>query len=146
MRIRIEIDDALATAALQRLVRAAADMSPLMRAVAAHLEDSVLQSFQREASPAGAWAPLSPKTVRARGSSHPILVHTGQLRRSLVSDHGADWAMAGVLKTERGHNIARYLQEGTSRMPARPFLALWDDQRAEIVDEVKAFALRAWRG
>lgn len=144
--MRITIDDQEAVAALRRLLRAGRDLSPLTRVVAAHLEDSVEESFAREASPAGGWAPLAESTVRKRGSAHPILQHTGQLRRSLVSEHGPDWAAAGVLKTERGNNIAAFLQEGTSRMPARPFLAFWPEHRREIVEDVQRALLKAWRG
>lgn len=144
--LRITIDDDSVVAALRRLARIDRDMSPLSRRIAATLEDTIVESFAREASPAGSWAPLAERTVRQRGSARPILQHTRQLRHSVASDHGRTWAVAGVQKASHGRNIARYLNEGTSRMPARPFLALWPAHRREIVDDVSAFVRDAWRG
>lgn len=146
MRFRIALDDADAVAALGRLIRAGTDMRPLMRTLAATLEDSVAESFAREGSPKGPWAPLAKSTVRRRGSARPILQHTGQLRHSVTSDHGPDWALAGVLKSDRGRNVAAFLQQGTSRMPARPFLALWPEHADDVAHQTVEFIRRVWRG
>ena len=149
-RFRVEIDDREATAALRRLLDAGRDLSPLMARLAATLADSVEESFKRQASPNGAWAPLAPSTVRDRlrkgYRAGPILQRSGQLVGSVQADHDRSSATASVRKSAKGANIALFLHEGTSRMPARPYLALWPEHERQIADDVRAFVLDAWRG
>ncbi|MCF6192325.1 MAG: phage virion morphogenesis protein [Candidatus Hydrothermae bacterium] len=78
------------------------------------------------------WEPLSPKYLSwkiRKGYSENIYVKTATLFRAITSEVGEDRAFVGVRRgTVREADgtdvveIARWLEEGTSRMPARP---LW---------------------
>lgn len=145
MRLRISIDDEDARAALRRLLALGADLSPLTRRVAATLEDSVAESFARQASPAGAWAPLKPATIADRirrgYRAGPILERSGDLAGSVHSTHGPDSAAAGT-----NRRYAATQNYGRDGIPARPFLALWPEHEREIANDVREFVRRAWRG
>ena len=164
MTIRVEIDDDEAQAALGRLVRAGADLSPFMRSAAGHLEDSVRESFRRQASPAGPWAPLKPSTLRERQRRGyrpgPILQRSGALKRSVTSESDATSATAGTnLRYASTHQFGASAGEYGVRLgrrgsgpipwgdvPARPFLVLWPEHKTEIVDSLQDHLKRVWRG
>ncbi len=79
------------------------------------------------------WEPLSPKYLSwkiQRGYSENIYVKTATLFRGITSEVEEDRAFVGVrrgtIREADGTDvveIARWLEEGTSRMPARP---LWE--------------------
>lgn len=81
------------------------------------------------------WKPLAPYTVRKRGSSEPILVHTGKM------------IGAGEVRPLRSSGLsitvsfpARLHQSGTSRMPARrliPYMGIPASWRAILKRAVR---------
>ena len=82
--------------------------------------------FAREGD--GDWAPLADSTVREREEKgygdHPTLHRTGSLESSLQRGDGyhvIDVTAAGVSEGT-AHPNARFHQDGTDRMPARPIL------------------------
>lgn len=169
MRINIEVDDRNVKAALNRLIRAGEDMSPAMLAVSEHLKDAALESFDRQRAPDGTlWAPLKESTRRQRGrggfgEAGPILQRRGNLLRSIVSDHGRDFAEAGTnlvyaavqhFGAEKGEfGGARTGLPGRSffqpipwgDIPARPFLGVSDDDERQIGEIILDHVARAWR-
>ncbi len=99
--IRIEYDDTQVRAALNRLLRAGKDFSPVMKAIAGHLEAGVEQRFAKQTAPDGtAWAKLKPSTVARRKKkgkgATPILEEDGGLRQSITSDYDATSAIVGT--------------------------------------------------
>lgn len=169
MRINIELDDRNVKAALNRLIRAGQDMSPAMLAVAEHLKDAAHESFDRQRAPDGTpWAKLKASTRRQRrlggfGEAGPILQRRGDLLRSIVSDHGRDFAEAGTnlvyaavqhFGAEKGEfGGVRTSLPGRSffqpipwgDIPARPFLGVSGDDESRIGEIILDHAVRAWR-
>jgi len=137
--IDVKLDDREVQAALRQLARAAADMTPAMRSIAAELADSVERAFEREADPATGvpWAPLAistqkskvrrsgTRTQRERGA-HPILQVTGELASSITPDHGRTWAAAGTNKPYAAihHFGGQAGRRRATTIPARPYLGL----------------------
>lgn len=102
------------------------DLSEVMGGIGGILESSTRRRFaETKTDPDGRpWEDLSDRTKaaktnrsgRVRGS---ILVDTGLLLRSITHEAARDSVIVGS-----GMLYARYHQEGTAKMPARPFLGL----------------------
>lgn len=117
-----QVDLSGLAAALARLGRLPADMTPTLRAVAVYARSVSLEAFDRAADPTtgAAWAPLKASTVKRRrggGKGARPLLDTGLMRLSVT---GQTDGMAVI----QGSNLprARYHQRGTKTIPARPFL------------------------
>lgn len=90
----------------------------------AGLETRIIEERFRKEGPG--WASLSPATVKARGSAHPILRQTGALKAATLAvvrgtfDPGRmDWP--GLVRRLRV-SYGAALFKGTRSMPARRFL------------------------
>lgn len=103
----------------------------LTRKIAGVLQQEAEQAFENERSPEGRqWAALNPQYKKqryAQGYTATMLQVSGNLINSLNIDYGDDFAMVGVAEA-----YGQYHQQGTSKMPARPFLGLGDEGFAEI--------------
>ena len=168
MEIKAEFDDARILRALNNLVRAGEDLSPVMVAIAEHLKDSALDSFEKETSPDGAqWPDLSPVTQFLRkkggyGSTGPKLQRSGALLRRLVTDYGPDFALVGTNLV-----YAATQQDGAKKgafggvrtslpgrsffqptpcgdIPARPFLGVSSEAERNIESAVLEFLGGQW--
>ena len=144
MKVKVHLDDGEARRRLRGLLRRGENLSPLMLAVSEHLKASVERSFDRQGSPEGAWVALKSETVRERqrkgyGPTRPILIRQGGragLLGSVTSASGPDWAAAGTnLRYAATH------QFGRDAIPARPFLALWPEEREELEADVRNWLL-----
>lgn len=97
---------------------------------------SIKKNFAVEGRPK--WAPLSPSTVKSRGSAHPILVRKGKLRR--VSAQINIWSIdrndMEVTGLDRRVPYAKFHQGGTRFMPPRPFMAWY---REDVRDTERIF-------
>lgn len=72
------------------------------------------------------WAPLAASTVRAKGHDEILVgVPPGHLKDSFVVGEVTD--AAATVGTDVGY--ALYLQMGTKRMPARPFVPVTEEGR-----------------
>ena len=148
MKFKLHVADGEARRRLRGLLRRGENLAPLMLAVSEHLKASIERSFDRQGSPEGAWAPLKPATVRERrrkgyGPTRPILIRQGGregLLGSITSASGRDWAAAGTnLRYAATH------QFGRDAIPARPFLALWPEEREELEADVRNWLLAGAR-
>jgi phage gpG-like protein len=166
VRVDVQVDDAAVRAAISRAQRKTSGLSPLMREVAAIVENSTRGRFKTQADPDGKpWKPLSVSTKRARARraaggrtytkngrrttaaftraylSAQILLDTGRLRASIVSVFNAREAIVGSnLIYARIHQLGG--QAGRGRrvtIPARPFLGLSNADRTDIVEAVQSF-------
>jgi phage gpG-like protein len=134
------IDLAQALACLNRL--AALNMSPWLETVGSGIQKEVQNRIRKaKESPAGeVWAPWMPRTRGYRehkgNSGQGLLWDEGSLLNSIsfVVDDAAQGDFFGakggvVIGTDVAY--AGYLQDGTERMAARPFLG-WSD--AEVTE------------
>lgn len=85
----------------------------------------------------GAWPPLAESTIKqkqAAGYPPDPLIRTGSLKSSLISPGSAKTIGAGdvIMSWGTGVGYAKYHQDGTARMPARPVLELTPRLEAEV--------------
>jgi phage gpG-like protein len=89
-------------------------------------------------SPDGAaWPPLKASTIRQKRGSTAILQDKGWLMGGIGMNHGANWAE--VFPGGGAAPYAGFLQGGTSRMPAREFMGISEENFAQI-----KLAVDAW--
>lgn len=139
--IGIGVDDGLGFA-LQAAIAAGLDLTPAMRDIAGELEDSARASFENERSPIGIpWK----KSARAAKDGGQTLTLSGDLRNSLASNWGKDFAEAGPEASggaavyaaihQFGGTIPQRVVEAPKvgkrffasvKIPARPYLG-WND-------------------
>lgn len=148
--IRIEVDDRSVKAWLAKLERTVSDMTPAMRAIGHFLAESARLRFRDSKAPDGRpWAPLSPVTLalrrrgRGSGSDKPLL-NFGILRDSITfrADRRSVTVGTNVIYAAVQQLGARKGAFGQTRrgapipwgnIPARPFLGVSHEDRADIV-------------
>lgn len=105
---------------------------PLVKSVREVVIPSIRNNFAAQGRPT--WEPLAPATVLARGASGPILNRTGKLLR--VATQFNIWTYTRDSATITGIDsrvkYAKYHQGGTSKMPARPFVLLQEEDEYMI--------------
>lgn len=140
--------------------------SKLMVAVAEIMRTAVLKNFETEGSRIGKpWQRLSHKTIKQREKKGywpgKILQRTGQLKRSIISSYGEDYAQVstnliyaaiqnygGVIHRSSLKTYLRKRREGKEakkpvknkmssiRIPARPFMKLNDNDIEKIKQKI----------
>lgn len=161
VKIDVEYDDSAIRRALDNLRAAGEDLSPVMRVIAGHLEDSVAESFEREGAPDGSpWAPLRDSTKKQRRKrgyrDGPILERSGDLGGSITSGSDHDSAVAGtnlVYAATHQFGAEKGAFGTTSRgtpipwgpITARPFLGVWPEHAELITDAVLDHLAKALR-
>jgi len=110
----------------------------------------VEERFRRESTRSKGglkWAPLAPSTVKRRGSAHPILRDSGQMKDmawgaaagTYRCDHDKmSWDVEDV-----GVEYAKWVEHGTPRMPPRHFFLTPNDPELEKADALAAKAIMA---
>lgn len=145
--IRTELENRELMNALNRLRSKTSNMRPVMAEIAETLRSSVEENFARESSRGplvsggngGVWAALAPSTVKNRarlGKSGRKLQVTGQLLASISTQSSESEALVGTNK-----KYARYLNDGTKKMPARPFMVIQQADLQEIQQTVNEYLL-----
>lgn len=124
-----------AKALLNAVQKGISDFKPELKSVGEYLESFYPKyPFDTEGSVFGVrWKSLSPRYFAKKSvefPGRPILVRTGALQKSFQL-----MTTGQYLTFKNTAAYAGYLQEGTSRMPARPFLVV-DQQRADKISEV----------
>ena len=124
-RLLIEIDDGEAVAMLRQAIDRLDHTEPLMWRIAALLENNVQMRFDQKVDPNGvSWEKIKDSTrvslERRHGGSVPgtLLERTREMRNSLESRAGQDWAEVGF-----GSIIAAYHETGTRKMERRGLLS-----------------------
>jgi phage virion morphogenesis protein len=91
-----------------------------------------------------AWAPWSPATLAARSRrgnvSRGLLYNSGNLERSIGYDNHDNRVVVGADANKAPY--AAYLQEGTSRMPARPFVGISAADQSAIRSAVSKYLVK----
>ena len=142
VRIRVELDDDEVRAALNRLIAAGSDMTPLMRDIGEHLLSTTRERFRSQSAPDGTpWAPLSESTKSKKTRNvGKILTERGILSGNLAYRAARDEVLVGSPTIYAGTH-----QFGAARgafraeppipwgtIPARPFLGISADDDSEI--------------
>lgn len=111
---------------------------PLKMSLAAVVIPSVATNFKSGGRPP--WKALAETTVLDRGSAGPILVRTGKLFSAAISV--GNWELTNdslsIDSLDDKVSYAGYNQQGTRRMPARPFIGL---QNSDVDDIIEIFEL-----
>lgn len=141
MQITTEIQDRELMNALTRLRRKIGNLKPAMNEIAETMRSSVEENFAQESArnaiggvKRGAWADLAPSTERSRArknKSGKKLQVTGQLLASIQTKSTEKEALIGTNK-----KYARFLNDGTKKMPARPFLVIQQNDIKEFQEIV----------
>lgn len=111
------------------------DLKPIMQGIGAIVENSTRDRFRTKTAPDGSrWKDLDPSTVKAKNGRGGILVDKGDLMRS-ITHH----ATAVSVEIGSDRPSAKYHQDGTKYMEARPIFGLSDDDVLDIRDLVNDF-------
>ena len=137
--IYVHIDDREVVKLLKQLEATGKDMSPVMRQIAGIMADAVEENFEKEGRPER-WPPLARSTIKQREKQGhwpgKILQRTGSLASSVSSE--SDTHSASVGTNKRYDAIQQFGglagRNKSSRIPARPFLALDEDDLKEIIE------------
>jgi phage virion morphogenesis protein len=152
--ISIRVDDEEVNRALRRLIRWGQDMSPVTRAIAALGANTTRRRFRTQTGPEGQrWKP----SLRVQIAGGRTLTQDGHLRDSISSRSSLYTAQWGVNRIYAAiHQFGGKIEAKNAKalrfrgadggfvvrkavtMPARPYLGLSDDDRADILDLIKS--------
>ena len=106
----------------------------------AELPGKTIESrFAKQETHGTRWAKLKPATIKARirkgYGAAPILVNTGRTKRKAIADANNNFTLDNrvALSARRLGEIPEYLNDGTPRMPARPFYAPLDEKELKPI-------------
>lgn len=134
MRIDVESQLGEMSDKLGALAQGLGDLSPVMQAIAAVVENSTRERFATKKDPDGVdWQQLAPETIERKKGRGGILVEYGDLMRSITSHATAVSAEVG---TDRPYG--KYHQMGWG-VPQREFLGLSEDDMADIQELLNDF-------
>lgn len=162
--IEVQIDDRQVLDTLNDLMQRMQNLRPVMRDISAVMMGEVRDAFDTETDPTTGkkWDRLSEKSTipRRQKAGHwpgSVLQVIGQLASSISPDYGDDWAAVGTnLPYARTHQFGaqqgefgRFSIISTRQevplpwgdIPARPFLGLSDDGKAEILDIIDRYMM-----
>lgn len=137
--ITYEVEDRELQAGLNRLRSKLSTMRRVYDEIGQTLLNSVEENFKKESSrgalyPQGrgsAWKDLAPGTIQQRRKKGKYpgrkLQVTGQLLASIQANTSSSGVIVGTNK-----KYATFLQQGTKRMPPRPFLVVQMEDFKEI--------------
>lgn len=148
-RIEVSLDSEEVRTAINNLLAASVDLTPLMRSIGEHLLTTTRERFVDQKGPDGVpWAPLSESTKRRNVDK--ILTESGILQGQLAYQARSDQVEVGSPTIYAGTH-----QFGASKgafgstsggspipwgdIPARPFLGLSTDDEDEIAAIVSRF-------
>ena len=138
------------SAGLTGILKRIKDIRPLAKPWDWRLRRNVERHFRGEGTHKGGWASLAASTQIQRArmgypSDHPILVRTGDLKRSLISrSHSKHILTANRKFIEFGSEIpyALWHQTGTDRpMPARKMLLISAKDLSRMVEDARRFIM-----
>lgn len=130
--------------ALTRLRAKTGNLKPVMNDIAETLRTSVEENFKQESARkpvggrGGVWQDIAPSTKKARAKINKYpgrkLQVTGQLLASLTTQATNTEALLGTNK-----KYARFLNDGTKKMPARPFMVIQEADKQEFAEIVQDY-------
>jgi len=110
----------------------------------------IKKRFDREATSGSRWAALKPSTIAARirkgFGRGPKLVNTGALERDAIAAANDSFTIdlrRRLKPDDIGLEYAVFVNNGTPRMPARPFFAPYDSDELAILMDAASKAFRS---
>jgi phage virion morphogenesis protein len=159
--IEIKVDDKQIQKYLIKLARISSDLTPIMQEIAGIMHDAVEENFEQGGRPK--WRP-SQRAIREGGQT---LKDTGRLVSSIREQYDSRSAAVGVggdipyakihqfggrtppttilprrkqaLFWPGARHPVKKVRHPGSRIPARPFLTLTDEDKKEIVETLRRF-------
>ena len=135
MGIAIEVTGLMELEArLASMVRGLKDPTPMLEDMGAYMIQSTSEHFEDEKGPDGEEWELKPSTVqqKQRSGYTKKLQVTGNLKNSLTRN-----VKGKLLEVGTPEEYGRYLQEGTSKMKAKKFLGVTDEDKRVLEDIAK---------
>jgi phage virion morphogenesis protein len=151
IEVEVKVSDQAVLDKLAALRRLGADLRPVFLEIGQHLDRSTRERWDRAEAPDGRkWAPLQPSTLaRKKKNADKILVLNAHLRDTLAAQATADslkfgsnrvYAAVHQFGAQKGafglFSIVRTRRQVPipwGDIPARPFLGISADDRAEIL-------------
>jgi len=129
---------------LDRLLRRVSDATPLMDDIGAMLVTSTQDRFERGVDPEGTAWKQSDRVTRAQGNAQ-TLVDTGRLMTSITHVPGNNEVEVGTNVIYGAiHQAGGQAGRGKSvTIPARPYLGISFDDRAEIGNLIDDYLMEA---
>ena len=136
MRLIINADLSTAKKGLGQLQKKLGDLSPVMAGIGGIIEGSTrLRIAENKTNADGAaWPDLADSTRARKGNKGSLLVHSGSLLRSITFE-----ASKGSVSIGSNMVYAKWHQDGTKNMPARPFLGLSSTDYDDVNDLIADF-------
>ena len=132
--VTIKLDDSDLQQLLDRVARLPGTLAPIMKNIGLAVVQGAQERFRKEQAPDGSpWKSLDPDYAASKRGPG-ILREMGQaggLFGSLTYRVAPSGVEIGTNKVYAAHH-----QFGSDTLPARPFLGLSDDDRADILDVI----------
>ena len=130
--LKINVETQALRQALERLQRQAKTLRPALSAIGEYLLEATEDRFAAQVDPAGRpWAPLSPRYKKQkRRRQDLILVLDSYLKGTLAKRVSAGRLEIG---SNRVYAATHQLGDEGRNIPARPFLGLSGENKAEIL-------------
>lgn len=156
--MEIEFNDDAVTAALAGLTAALGNMPETMGDIGQQMMESTKKRFLAGTDPEGTpWAPNSPVTLARKKDPRPLFGESGRLHSQIFFETDQDsvtWGSPAIQAAVMQFGAAQGAFGRTSRggpipwgnIPARPFLGVSEEDRADILDIISEALERAAGG
>jgi phage gpG-like protein len=133
--------------ALSRFGEGVRDVRPAWEDMANEFIRIEREQFVSSGGRSGGWRPLSPAYAASKPAGRPIMVLSGDLRRSLTQQGGQNIREIRPEEMRLGTRVpyAIFHQQGTRRMPARRVVDLSEDDRRNWVRILQRYFVRLAR-
>ena len=130
--IQIRVKAASTIEAMQKLAKKSRSLKKPLRKSGLFLEREVKLNFAHQSDPDGKpWAPLKPSTLR-RKKTTAILRETGALAASIAMEG----PVGNQVRVVAGQAYGIWLQTGTRKMVARPFLGISEERHIPKIRKI----------
>jgi len=123
MSVGVNIGDLLTPALRRKLDALRGGRARVLEAGAAAVVAEGTRAFRDASARPAAWPELAASTLKKKAGKGNLLIDTGALVQSIVAGPASDERVE--VGTDRPY--APFLQSGTKKMPARPFMP-WTDE------------------
>lgn len=137
--VSVTIDDRAIVAALQRLQQHVSDLTPVYRDIGEQVQNQTKQRFRDQVDPDGIpwrdYAPLNDEyQARKDKNADKILIYDGYLSGGI---HYQATGQGVEIGTNEKYGATHQYGREEDGIPARPFLGLSDDDKAEVLEIIE---------